>query len=165
MKALLVLMWFPLTAWAKVYHCENNGKTIYSDVPCGENATTVEISQPEKTGTQLSNDSMKAVSETLQRDREQRELDRAIQDQRIKIDDMQEKYQARLQILRRKLDALEDKEIRARYSEYPKITLEQRQTRRDLKQKIRELKEDHKYKMERARDKLERLKAKRKQLK
>ncbi|MDX1692216.1 MAG: DUF4124 domain-containing protein [Ketobacteraceae bacterium] len=165
MKSALVILLLPLLAHAEIYHCQENGKEVFSDSPCGTEARVIEVQSPGKTGTQLSNESMKAVSKALEKDRQKRELDRAVENQRIKIDQIREKFREKLDKLNAKLAALEEKTYHAHYTEHPRISLEYRQSRRDLEQKIRELKSNHRYRLEKARNKLKRLKEERQALK
>lgn len=89
----LILLLFPLCASAEVYKCNEKGKTIYSDAPCGDSAEVVELRSLEKTGTQLTTDSMEALSEDLQKDRKTRELNKDVEDQHRKIEKIEEHYQ------------------------------------------------------------------------
>ncbi len=169
MKLLLTLL-LPLLltafyARADVYRCQQGDKVIFSDVPCGDNAEAIELKQPASSGTRLSNDAIEAVSESLAKDRAQRELERDIESQRQRIEDLQDKYAQRLEDLQTQLNDLEERIDRAYYGGYPKISLNHKKNRRRLRQDIRELKQNHKIKLERARDKMKNLKEESKALK
>lgn len=93
MKLGYLLLLLPLCASAEVYKCNEKGKTIFSDAPCGDSAEVIELRSLEKTGTQLTTDSMEALSEDLQKDRKRRESTKDVEDQHRKIERIEENYQ------------------------------------------------------------------------
>lgn len=134
----LLSLFFSLGVNAEVYRCVVDGKTQYSDEPCGASAEVVDVSEAQKpTGANLQNPDLKAMGETLSDDRRQRELQKAIADQHKKIERLSKNYDRTRTRLQDQLDNLENK---SQYRNWR--TNEDR--RKKYKEKRRELRNEKK---------------------
>ena len=123
---------------AQVYRCVMDGKTQYSDEPCGADAELVDVSEAQKpTGANLQNPDLKAMGEELSDDRRQRELQKAIADQHKKIERLSKNYDRTRTRLQDQLDNLENK------SQYRNWRAND-DRRKKYKQKRRELRNEKK---------------------
>lgn len=162
MKILLFLeMLWPLTASAQIYKCEKQGKTSFSDEPCGDNAQVIEVKPVEKVGTKITSDSMEDLSGELHRERKQRELDTSIERQYKHIEKLADRYH-------KNLNDLEDELLKLRSNSYYRAnttsTAKQKmlyEKKRRIRNKISETKRRYRTDKQLAYDKLYRLKSER----
>lgn len=92
MKILPILVLVPLCASAEIYKCVENGKTVFSDVPCGNNQTLIQIDTEVKNGYQLSNPKLEKLADDMQSDRVRHELETQIERQLQKIEEIESDY-------------------------------------------------------------------------
>jgi len=103
-KLGIVALLVSATTSAEIYKCDNDGTVTFSDRPCGQESTVVEIRSQQQSGNSLTNDSMERVAESLYRDRRTSELQRNIQLQRQKIQEITSGYESKIIELKKALD-------------------------------------------------------------
>jgi len=92
MKSILILLFVPLWASAEIFQCTENGKTIFSDSPCGASAKVIHVEIPARSGSQLSNQKISALADEMYTERRKGELDRSISKQLGKIEKIETDY-------------------------------------------------------------------------
>ena len=91
-KFVLILLFVPLWASAEIFQCTKNGKTIFSDSPCGASAKVIHVETPARSGNQLSNQKISALADEMYTDRRKGELERSISKQLGKIEKIETDY-------------------------------------------------------------------------
>ncbi|MCG8313529.1 MAG: DUF4124 domain-containing protein [Pseudomonadales bacterium] len=157
----LVLMCWSTLVPAEIYKCDNNGKTEFSDEPCGASAEVIEVAPVKPTGTKLSNDSMEQLSEELQSERHKRELDRQIDNQYKKIETLGDKYNRKMSELKEDLADLQNDKFNYNWSNQPSKRRSYYDKKNRIQNEISETRRQYKLDKQLAYDKLYRLKQKR----
>lgn len=80
-KWILVLPLLSSMACADIFKCNENGKVVFADRPCGAAAEKITVVTTPQTssGSSMASDGIKEMSATLSRDRRIKEVDREIQ--------------------------------------------------------------------------------------
>tara|TARA_R110002049_G_C9168792_1_gene561673 strand:+ start:3169 stop:3624 length:456 start_codon:yes stop_codon:yes gene_type:complete len=77
---------------AEIFQCIDDGKTTFSDVPCGDNAKLIHIEPPIRSGAELSNRKLKNLADDMHSDRMVRELEHQIERQFNQIENIESAY-------------------------------------------------------------------------
>ena len=92
MKIFLILLFIPLGASADIFKCIENGKTIFSDSPCGDSARVIHIEPPVRSGTNISNKKLELLADELHTNRLKKEHEHKIKKQFNKIESIESDY-------------------------------------------------------------------------
>ena len=95
----LILLFIPLCASAEIYKCVDNGKTVFSDAPCGGNQTVIQIDTEVRNGYQISTPNLEKLADEMQSDRVRAELEYKIERQYQKVEDIDADYQKTIERL------------------------------------------------------------------
>lgn len=161
LRLYCLLLLFPVSVHAEIYKCEDNGSTRFSDSPCGDNAEDIKVDVPEQTGTALTSDAMGEMADELHQDRRKRELDRDIDRQYQKIEDLAEHYHTESARLKEKLAKHKSTHSYSKFRSHPYKQSDFEQTRAEIKNEISEVKGKYKTDKQLAYNKLNRLKQER----
>lgn len=99
-----VLLLIASQAVGQVYRCDDeNGNPIFSDRPCSDSATEIDLDVPEAQGVDLGSGG--DFSEVYNQNKE-RELDRKVVRLQEMLDDMQRDHDRKMEMLQREYNAL-----------------------------------------------------------
>ncbi|WP_087460311.1 DUF4124 domain-containing protein [Oleiphilus messinensis] len=166
--ACTFLMLCSINASAKIYKCVVNGKTVYSDEVCGDGAQEMDIKitpAPSKPAQAPSTQEIEKLTEDMARDRQVRELDRAIVAQERKIERLKNDFNDTIQRLEQELADVRsdlDRAWRDKSAKYTRQDL--RDKKRDIQNQISDIRRRHYTEVGKAQDELYQLRKKRRRL-
>jgi hypothetical protein len=163
MKILIpLLLVLAFHTQAEIYKCTSNGRTSFSDTPCGDSAEVVDVSaSTEKTGAQFSNEEMDVLGSQMGKERRRDELDRDIARTQKEIDSILDNYNAKKARLERELAEHKNKEQYKNWKNHQYKRDQYYEKKRDLNNQINAAYREYKADREKAYNKLSTLKRER----
>jgi len=166
-KPLSILLMFATASIsrAEVYKCIEDGRTIFSDSPCGDSAVVVDVSiSKQKTGAQFSNQAMDELGSQLGKERRTAELAREITRAEQNINDILDNYNLEKARLERELAEHRQKKYYNNWKSHRYLRDEYYETQQDLRNQLRAARREYKAEREKAYNKLASLRREQNQL-
>ena len=164
-KLLFLLLLASLPANSEIYKCKVNGKTIFSDTPCGDSAVVVDVKEATKpTGTQFSDPDMQSLGNKMGKERRLEELTRAISKQQKHIEKLHVNYNNQRTRLENDLARHRERKDSSTWRNHAYKREKYYEKERTLRNKINQIYREYKADREQAYNKLSSLKEQRRRI-